>query len=202
MFSSIFLLFIYNVRIYGYYNFLKSETRMSSAWAAAEAGRFRSILLLRRHEKHPVFQTTRMASAGRIKYVYVTISSAPLALETRFSLRPFLLAHKRKGQVYELFQFMNNRPFFNGIFKKILLARKRAGIQNIIFLQVNNEQHKQTIQRKNNIQDSPALCPGHGSRLRPAGRGRHSFVSHGQSSSGEVSIRTHCSRGRLEDNCR
>jgi hypothetical protein len=40
---------------------------MSSTWVAAEAGRFRSILLLRRHEKHRVFQTTTMASTGRIK---------------------------------------------------------------------------------------------------------------------------------------
>jgi hypothetical protein len=34
---------------------------MLSAWAAAEAGRYRSILLLRRHEKHRVFQITRWA---------------------------------------------------------------------------------------------------------------------------------------------
>jgi len=34
---------------------------MLSAWDAAEAGRYRSILLLRRHEKHRVFQITRWA---------------------------------------------------------------------------------------------------------------------------------------------
>jgi hypothetical protein len=40
---------------------------MLSAWAAAEAGRYRSLLLLRRHEKHRVFQTFTMASTGCIK---------------------------------------------------------------------------------------------------------------------------------------
>jgi len=81
---------------------------MLSAWAAAEAGRFRSILLLRRHEKHRVFQIARMASVlnrkfecrsrtgsakrlrpGRIKKVYDKIRSAPPALEARFSLVTF-----------------------------------------------------------------------------------------------------------------
>jgi hypothetical protein len=53
--------------IYEEYHGKKSKTRMLSAWAAAEAGRYRSLLLLRRHEKHRVFQTFRMAFTGRIK---------------------------------------------------------------------------------------------------------------------------------------